>query len=245
MADFKQPGSDGTLSPEVNEWRRGLVYTAKPELPSELRPGQEYRISVGFKRNTGSTETFTGYGQLYQRVSAIAKARISQLRCAGTGTIPRASVMCHGWRCLGETNNIATAFLTMELTCSREGDGITHGEEAPSADALTSPGGATLEMLTRFAVQRVDEFYSDFDFTDPSTKGTDPVTLSYGESVSTSEEIDFQPFVERAERLASFYHDLLHSLAGEPRGEPLTIIRRQWFCVTNPNLVTVQIQFQR
>src|SRR6266849_8560216 len=58
------------------------------------------------------------------------------------------------------------------------------------APFLRSPGGATLEVLTRFAPQRADEFYNEFDFSDPSDESTDPVILSYGESVPTCEGIN-------------------------------------------------------
>jgi len=243
MADFLQPGSDGALAPDLNEWRRGLVYTAKPAIPSLLRPGREYRITVAFKRKVGTSKAFTDYGELYQRVTAIAKARISQLMCPGTGEPPQTRVMCHGWRCLGDTNGVATAFITMGLVCASQGDSVAQGDDAPTAEALMSPGGATLETLTRFAPQRADELYNEFDFSDLSGPGSDPVILSYGESVPTCEAMNFQPFVERAEKLASFYYDLLQALAGASRVAALKIIRREWYCVTNPNLVTVHVHF--
>ena len=243
MADFLQPDSDGALGPDMNEWRKGLVYTAKPEIPSPLRPGQEYRITVAFKRKTGTTEAFTGYGELYQRVTAIAKARISQLKCANTGEAPYTWLMCHGWRCLGDAQDIATAFITIGLVCPEQAGAYPKGENEPSAEALRSPGGATLEVLTRFAPQRADEFYNEFDFSHPSDESTDPVILSYGESVPTCEGINFQPFVQRAEKLASFYHDLLQTFAAVPGAEQLRIIRRKWYCVTHPNLVTIEVHF--
>ena len=32
MADFLQPDSDGALGPDMNEWRKGLLYTAKAQV---------------------------------------------------------------------------------------------------------------------------------------------------------------------------------------------------------------------
>jgi len=81
MADFSQPGSDGALPPGVNEWRRGLVYTAKPEIPCPLRCGQEYRISVGFKQKVRLGGEFARFGGLYQRVTAIASHQYKPGRC--------------------------------------------------------------------------------------------------------------------------------------------------------------------
>ena len=36
-----------------------------------------------------------------------------------------------------------------------------------------------------------------------------------------------------------------HTAVDEASMEPLKIIRREWYCVTNPNLVTIHIYFQR
>ena len=152
--------------------------------------------------------------------------------------------MCHGWRCFGDTKNIATAFITMALSCPGQDGPIAPGEDAPTAEELTSPGGATLETLTRCAPQRADELYNEFDFTDPSGTNSDPVILSDGESVPACEAINFQPFVQRAEKLAGFYCDLFQALTGASKAEALKIIRREWYCVTNPSLVTVHIHFQ-
>src|SRR5438445_12888405 len=88
-------------------------------------------------------------------------------------------------------------FITIGLVCPEQAGAYPKGENEPSAEALRSPGGATLEVLTRFAPQRADEFYNEFDFSDPSDQSTDPVILSYGESVPTCEGINFQPFVQR------------------------------------------------
>jgi hypothetical protein len=243
MADFLQPGCDGTLPAGVNEWSRGLVYTARPEIPHRLRNGQEYRITVAYKRRAGVNEASAGYGDLYRRVSFIARARIGQLMCSTADEPPHAWVMCHGWRPLGDTHNIVAAFLTMGLVCLPEGDPKPLGEKAPTAEELLRPGGTTLEILTRFAPQRVDEIYNEFDFTDPSNPDNDPMILSYGESVQTCEAIDFQPFVRRAEALAKFYWDVLGTLPGGSKGAGFEILRRNWYCITNPNLVTVEVHF--
>jgi hypothetical protein len=234
MADFSQPGSDGALPAGANEWRRGLVYTAKPGIPCPLRCGQEYRISVGFKQKVWPGTEFTGFGNLYQRVTTIANARVAQLICDRDGEPPHTWVLWHGWRCLGDNDAIATAFVTVGLLCPAEGAAKPEGEKAPTAEELMAPGGATLEMLTRVGPQRVDEMYSEFDFTDPSSANTDPVILSYGESTPACEAMNFEPFVHCAEKLVKFYYGV----------EPFRILRREWYRVTNTNLTVVHIHFQ-
>jgi hypothetical protein len=43
MSDFSQQGSDGEVPFSMSEWRRGAVYTVRPEILSPLVRGQEYR----------------------------------------------------------------------------------------------------------------------------------------------------------------------------------------------------------
>jgi hypothetical protein len=243
MVDFSQPGSDGEAGSELNRWRKGLVYTLKRDLPTLLRTGHDCRMTVAFKTGAAPAPALTDFGRLYRRLTAIAAARITHLGCAGRGESLQKAVLCNGWRTIGNTNQVATAFITMGMSCSVQ-DGLNPcGQEPPSAEELLSPGGATLEELTRFAPQRVDEIYNEFDFAEKSSPRSDAITLSYGESAPFCAGIDFKPFLERAEKLAGFYHGLLQTF-GEVTSQSLTILGRQWFCVTNPNLVTVQVYFQ-
>src|SRR4029077_5329734 len=128
-----------------------------------------------------------------------ANTRIVQLTRAQDEPV-HTWIQCHGWRCLGDNHQIATVFMTVGLVCPKDGSAKPEGENAPASEALRKPGGASLEMLTHIAGKRVDEMYSAFDFTDPSGANTDPVILSYGESVSSGEAVNFQPFVQRAEK---------------------------------------------
>ena len=219
-----------------------MVYTAKPEIPCPLVIGQEYRITAAFKQKVRTGEEFSGYGEIYQRINVLANARISQLTRPNEGAPLHTWVLWHGWRCLGDTRAIATAFMTIGLIRPKEGDEKPKGESAPTAEALMAPGGATLEMLAKLAPQRSDEFYNEFDFTDPSSPCADPVMLSYGESVPACEPMNFEPFVQRAERLAEFYYDFLR-VQTRSRVDPFNVSGREWYCVTNPNLVAVHVHF--
>jgi hypothetical protein len=238
-SNFLAPGSDGELDPGTGLWRKGLVYT-RTGLPL-LSTEQNHRISVGFKRGVGAAHPFRGFQEVYQRVATIANRRISQLTCPETGERPGRIILCHEWRWLGD--KIVTALITVGLRCSDQGGMDVQGEPVPTEEALRSPGGATLEELARFAPQRADEIYNEFDFTDPSTPNTDLVTLSYGEPISDGDTVDFRPFVERAERLARSYHALLQTL-GEASSQPLRIKRREWF-LASQTFVTIHICFDR
>lgn len=239
--NFLAPGGDGELDPGRSLWRKGLVYTTRTGVAHQST-AQNYRISVGFKRGVGVAHAFTGFHEVYRRVATIANHRVSQLTCPETGETPGSMILCHAWRCLGD--NIVTALITLGLRCSDQSGMGVQGEPVPTEEALRSPGGATLEELAKLAPQRADEIYNEFDFTDPLTANTDPVTLSYGEPISGSDTVvDFRPFVERAERVARSYHALLQTI-GEASARPFGIHRREWF-LASQTFVTIHICFDR
>jgi hypothetical protein len=241
MPNYLQPGSDGITVPNANQWQRGLVFTGKPGIPSTLITGREYRITSVFKRKLCRDQAFTGYRDLYSRVTAVTESRIARVRCGASEQRFHTRILCHGWRTLGESSNIGTAFTTIGLTCSK--DPIETGEQPPLPDTLQSPGGASLEQLARVASQGADEIFNEFDFRD-SSGATVPIILSYGESAPTCEDVDFEPFIRRAEEFAQRYHVLLGAFEGKTASEPVNILAREWFCINDASLVTVHIYFQ-
>lgn len=242
---FLVPGSEGHLAPGVDIWRKGLVYTKRLGIAPQRSVGHGHRVSAAFKRKVGASHPFTGYGELYRRVRAIASLRISELTRIETGETPSSVVLGHGWMAtsLGDRGEMAAAFITLEHLCSDPGATKIQGEPEPTEEALMSPGGATLEEIARLAPQRANELYSEFDFTEPSTAEPGLVTLSYGESVSDAGAVDFRPFVERAEGLAKSYRTFLESL-GEVCSPAFRIVRREWF-LADRNFVTIHICFDR
>jgi len=166
---------------------------------------------------------------------------ISQLSCPETGETPSSIILGHAWRWLGD--NIVTALITLGVLCPDHGPMDVRGESTPTEEALVAPGGATLEELRRLDPQHADEIYNEFDFTDGSTSDSDIVTLSYGESVPAGDNVDFGPFVERAENVARSYRAWLETL-GETRAEGFRIKRREWF-LASQTFVTIHICFAR
>ena len=77
MPDFSRPGSDGALPDGFAEWQRGVTYTVRPELLAPLASGRDYRLNVTLRRRHPLDREFTGYDELYQRVSGIAAARVA------------------------------------------------------------------------------------------------------------------------------------------------------------------------
>src|SRR5437667_7424281 len=102
MPDFSQAGSDGELPAGFNEWERGLVYTARPAIPSPLPPGQQYRITSGVKQRIGNGAAFDTYYDLYQWATALANARIAELTSSGPLYV---WIVSHGWRSLGDPHS--------------------------------------------------------------------------------------------------------------------------------------------
>ena len=221
---FLPSGQDDELDPFADIWRKGIVYTARAA-PAMSRG---YRVSVGFKRGVSAERPLTSFRDLYDRVAFVGRQRI-----------PDGAIVCQGWRLLGDTGNIAAAFITLAV---RSQD--LAGEPSPTDDELSAPGGASLADLARLAPQRADEIYNEFDFTDPSA-ATHLITVSYAEPIPEipgGESTDFKPFVDRAERFANSYHHLLQHF-GEVN-TPFRPTHREWF-LADRKLVTVHICFSR
>jgi hypothetical protein len=239
---FSQPGSDGELDASANIWRKGIVFTGRAG--GQMLPGasQGYRVSVAFKRAVSAQHPFTGFHDVYHRVSFVANQRISQVKLPGSNEQPARVILYHGWRLLGDTGNIATAFITLGVRSPGESSADFEGEQPPTDGDLRTPGGTSIENLAHMAPQHVDEIYNEFDFSDPSFHRPDPITVSYGERILGGAPAGFEPFVERAEGFARSYHTLLKRF-GEVKS-PFRTVRREWF-LADPRLVTIHICFSR
>src|SRR5262249_39537427 len=139
--DFNKPGADGTLPEGFNPWRWCLSYTVRPDILSPLVPGREYIVAVSALQRISSNEQFEGYASLYDRATAIAEGRVAQLRCSTKGHVLRSRILTHGWF----THKIpaARAFLTIGVSCVKEGDSLRSGERKPTREELKMPGGMT------------------------------------------------------------------------------------------------------
>ena len=225
-----EPGSDGALPEGFTEWRRGLTYTIR-------RLGRPSRINVTVRQRIPTGSEFTGYGHLYDRVTAIASARFVEL-----GN-PRTWRLAQAWgRFGGQIMELASASITFGLLFPEDDGEIPEGEPTATPQELTVPALATVEAQWKdYAEGRhkhVDEIYIDFDMTDPPGTASDCM-LSYGEYVPALDGLDFEPSLERAESRARFHYESLAS----PKA-PFTIERREWWTLTSPNLVAIHIYFR-
>ena len=215
-----------------------------PEMAAPLMSGREYRITTAVRRKVARGAEFTGYGELYRRATTIAEARIAELTCPAEAALLHTWLPSHGWRRIdiGAAYDLLIVFQTRGIVYLNPGDAKPAGDNVPTPAELLVPGGATAEMLAAQAggPRRMDEIYIDFDHRDPSDTNHDIVMFSYGERLPASEGIDFQPFVERAERRARFHYELLK---GPSRGDAMTIVRREWMCATNPDIAVVHVYF--
>jgi hypothetical protein len=241
--NFLVPGHDGNLAAETDIWRKGIVYTRRSPMAAPQTVERTYRISVAFKRREDAVDASSGYSQLYRRVRTIAILATAKLACLQTGSMLTRNVVCHGWRNLREGSGIVNAFIAVDLHCAGSEAGEWSGEPEPTQEMLLSPGGTSLEDLARIGLQRADEFYNEFDFTEACTADTDPITFSHGERTSGDGAIDFKPFVERAEQLAKDYYRFLQSVQ-EMHAQVFRIVRREWF-LADRNFVTIHICFER
>jgi hypothetical protein len=97
-----------------------------------LVPNREYRLLASVRRQIANGAEFTAYGDLYNRATAIANARIAELKC--TDERPHAWILCQGWRRIeiGAANDLLIAFQTIGLLCPTNTDAKPQGEPAPA-----------------------------------------------------------------------------------------------------------------
>jgi hypothetical protein len=232
--DFSKPGNDGDGLPEnFHPWRWCVSYTARPEIIAPLAHGHEYKMFFRVVRRIPETVAFTGYADMYRKVTELADMRVAHLRCGNPGGLLHTRIVAHGWFS-NQAMQMATATLTIGASCLRLGDPAPEGERPASADQLLAPGGATPESVVARPDRlppRIEESYTESDVRDDRDAGTNIFLFSYCEYVATTEGLDYQPIAARAENLTK-----LHVLNNTP-----TIIRREWFSVTNPDIVVVHI----
>jgi hypothetical protein len=236
--DYARPGSDGVLPDGYNPWRWGVTYTVRPEVLLPIVSGEEYRIGASVLRSMPDGESFGSYAHLYEHASSIVKARVAELTCGDSRQFLHTRILAQNWFRHGGTN-LVRATVTIGVTCLNEGDAGPEGESIPTRDDLTQPGGMTAEQLTVSSRRKgFEELYSVSDVR--SELDVSRIFLfSYGEYVKTADGIDYTPFLNRAEHRTRFYLRLLTGDAGTELA--LNIVRREWFCATNPDIVVIHI----
>jgi hypothetical protein len=233
--DFDKPGADGVLPEGFVPWRWSVTHSVHPEMLSPLSSGREYKFVVSAGRRVDSV--FAGYADLYARARAITQVRIQQLQCADQDRTLHSRIFAHGWF-KHDTINFARAFITTGVVSLKAGEPAPQGEALPTPEDLTVPGGLTRLDATRSVPNRAfDEAYSDADVRDPLDPFANIFMFSYGEYVQSCEGVLYGPYVERAENFVRSYPLPLSAA-------PAKIIRREWWCVTSPDMVVVQVYVQ-
>jgi hypothetical protein len=245
--DFLQQGHDGALPDGFPVWRRGVTYTVRPEVLTPLRRGQEYRINATVRRKVAKLDEFTAYADLYEICAGILRVRSAALTSSDPGEPLHTWVHWHAWWCgavsdkypAAGDSKVACASITLGLVFPKTGEFRTQGQNAPEPAQLLIPGGAMTDPSASESVllQRPDEAHIVFDFTNPLSAGAE-ITLSYGEYVAPVQEINFEPFVRRAENLAESYSRLFFQETS------IEIVRREWFRITDSNFVVVMVYFR-
>lgn len=237
MPSLLKPGHDAPLPSTFAAWRRGVTYTVRPEMLAPLVRGKVYRIDVTVRRKVAPVSPFTGYCELYHGCQRIFEQRLRQIACEDAGRA------LHTWRdwqawwignvadkypCAGD-HSVACASIRMGLLFPGGTDGLPAGLSEPEASALLQPV-ADLTVPN----ERPQESYVDYDFS-----GALPdISLSYGEYLPEGGEVDFEPIVRRAERLASSYAAL------QSPQRSIEIVRREWLCIRESDLALAMISFR-
>lgn len=213
-----------------------MAYTVRPELLSELKCGEEYMVGANVVRHLRDDGSF-GFADLYARASAIASFRARQLTCQKDCGSLHTRVAMHTWF-RHEAVTAVRAAVTLGVRCLGDGETGPEGETYPSPESLSAPGGMTRERMAAMPIglKGFDEVYTDGDGRkDPQENGI--FTFSYGEYVKSTEGLDYSPFIQRAENLTKFH---VEDVEGRPYRQD-NIVRREWFCATNPDIAVVHI----
>ena len=237
---FVKPGHQGALPSGFVPWKWAVSYTVRPELRSELSCGQEYIIGATVLRRMPKDGSLTGFADLYEGAHRIVSIRATHLKCEKECQSLHARTVMHTWF-RHEGTNLVRAAVTLAIRCFRDGEVGAAGESHPGAESLAVPGGMTKEVLaTRQSTTKgFDETYSDYDVREePVPDGI--LTISYGEYVKSTEALDYAGFIERAENLARFHLRLAEVQPDEHSTNP-DIVRREWFCATNPDIAVVHL----
>jgi hypothetical protein len=243
LLDFSQPGSAGTLPEGFVEWQRGVNYTVHPDMLGSLEAGKEYHFYSAVSRRIRKGATFTGYEGLYRKAMAIGRARIREFRCKEPRLRLHTWIAAHAWRASDVPNfTIVGAFVTLGVLFPAQGSLKPHGLIEPDSAELRRPGGLTPESPELKTLSRNAEGFVDFDLQDRSASKDQLAMFSYGEYVPTTVGLDYEQFVRRAEHRTRCYHRMLSEEERSIR-QP-EIIRRQWFCATNPDIAVVHLYFR-
>jgi hypothetical protein len=126
---------------------------------------------------------------------------------------------------------VRAASVSTSLLYPDRGQDRPVGQTPPTAEQLLAPSGVPLEPLSEPPAgggASAGELYNDFDFA--LTPG--PGMFSYGEYVSSADQVEFEPFVKRAESTAKI------------GGTVCRFVAREWYCTTAPDLAVVHLYYE-
>ena len=238
LLDFSKPGEEGVLPDGFTRWRWSVAYTVHPKFHAPVKYGEEHRIIVSVLRRITSAED-PGFAGLYNLAAKIARARASHLKCNDTGTFLYTRIRAQGWFMHGDTN-LARAAVTIGAMYLRKGDTLPEGQAVPAAEAFAGPSTMMPALSPEELNTRVYEVYADGDIRDPAAANMNIFGMSYGVYVPSAAEVDYAPLVERAEELARFHL----SMTPASNVDTSQIIRREWFCATNPDIAVIHLYIQ-
>jgi hypothetical protein len=220
------------------EWQRGVSYTVRPEMLQPLQRGEKYYMYAGVWRGVAQGEEFTDYEGLHRKTMAIVAERLKELTCRTRGAPLHHWVTAHGWfRKEVPNSSLVAMFVSVGVLYPRRGQVKPESVSPPEAQALTAPGGMGPHDVDPNLWKQPAEGYVDFMGKD-DREDSNIAMFSYGEYVPTTVDLDYEPFVRRAEDRARFSL----RLSGKEK-RPLQVVRRQWFCATSPDIAVVHIYF--
>jgi hypothetical protein len=223
-------------------------------LPQILGCGQQYEIEV-ITQEKGINCSGYNYAPIYNRAHTLAVTRIySSLGGSGSVTCPQACSPIHSWQihrswsCIG---GIASAYVRYGVLCPNTGQPKpTHAPFVLPVPSLSSgspynppnvPPSTPVDSIKENHVGTSTPTPGPFN-PDAACPSIDTKYIQYFENVQSCQNLNFAPYIARAEKWAELHHNM-QSCVRPCSKKPFSVINRRWNCSVSPGLVDVDITY--
>lgn len=219
-------------------------------LPQTLVCGQQYEIEV-VTQERGITCGGYNYQPIYDRAHILAYWRIySSLGGTGSVACPPACSPVHSWQihrswsCIG---GIGSAYVRYGVLCPNPGQPKPpHAPFVPPVPSLSSgshynppnvPPTSPVDSIKENHVGMPGPFNPD-----AACPSTDTKYIQYFEKVQSCQNLNFAPYITRAEKWAELHHKM-QSCKTPCSKQPFSVIDKCWNCSASTRLVDVDITY--
>ncbi|MCP4329719.1 MAG: hypothetical protein GY791_14930 [Alphaproteobacteria bacterium] len=226
--DYTKPGNSGGTTP--TNVKRGVTYDQSRLPPTVGVCGQTYSGRATVRQQVFACAGYD-YTDLYDRALASARFQTQRVTCPEACAPRHDWIDFRHWSCVDLFRPmIAHAAVETKAICPRPQDAKPAGLAAPAAGALTrAPNDENGPASGPIIV--VEEIG---DATAVACPATDNSEFEYSENVATCQGVNYQPFVQRAVRLATLHDQSVPCATGCAKA-PFRALNTVWTCEPQPD----------